>query len=86
MPKSQYVKFLSGNCKIDMQDSFVSKRIIREKIEKHFKLVEAEGSASCQKFKIIRFARLFGGPFVHPSATVKFSIDKNENSVSCRFY
>lgn len=85
MPKLQYVKFLSGNCKIDMQDSFVSPRIIREKIEKHFKLVEAEESTSGQKYKIVRFARLFGGPFVYPSATVNFCINKKENTVSCQF-
>jgi hypothetical protein len=69
-----------------MQDSFVSSRIIREKMEKHFKFVEAEESESDQKYKIVRFARLFGGPFVYPSATVNFSIDRKENSVSCQFF
>ncbi len=86
MPKLQYVKFLSGNCKIDMQNSFVSPRIIREKIENNFKLVVAEETTSKQKYKIVRFARLYGGPFVYPSATVSFSINKSENSVTCQFF
>jgi len=86
MPKLQYVKFLSGNCKIEMQDSFVSPRIIKEKIEKHFKLVAAEETASNQKYKIVRFARLYGAPFVYPSATVSFSINKRENAVTCQFF
>jgi len=86
MPKLQYVKFLSGNCKIDMQDSFVSPRIIKEKIDKHFKLVTREETASKQKYKIVRFARLYGAPFVYPSATVSFSINKKENTVTCQFF
>lgn len=85
MPRLHYVKFLSGNCKIDMQDSFVSPRIIKEKVEKHFKLVEAEETPSKQKYKIVRFARLYGGPFVYPSASVSFSINRKENSVTCQF-
>ncbi len=86
MPKLQYLKFISGNCKIDMQDSFVSSRIIKEKIEKHFKLVETEETASKKKYKIVRFARLFGGPFVYPSATVSFLINKKENTVAFQFF
>jgi hypothetical protein len=69
-----------------MQDSFVSPRIIKEKIEKHFKLVTTEETASKQKFKIVRYARLYGAPFVYPSATVSFSINKRENTVTCQFF
>jgi hypothetical protein len=86
MPKLQYVKFLSGNCKIDMQDFFVSPRIIKEKIEKHFKLVTAEETALKQKYKIVRFGRLYGAPFLYPSATVSFTINKEENTVTCQFF
>lgn len=85
MPKLQYVKLISGDCKIDMQDSFVSSRIIKDQVEKYFKLVTVEETATEQRYKIIRFARLYGAPFVYPSASVRFLINKKENTVRCEF-
>lgn len=44
-----------------------------------------EETALEQKYKIVRFARLYGGPFVYPSATVNFSINRTDNTVICKF-
>ena len=53
MSKLVYLKFLTGNGEINMQDSFVSFRITKEKIEEYFKLVEAEEIASNQKYSYL---------------------------------
>lgn len=71
--------FITGNSPIPLSDKFVSIRLVKEAIEKKYRLAVLEESSTYMKCKIIRYARIYGAPIIFPSATAKFDIKRESD-------
>ena len=78
-------QFLDGSGELHFQGVFLSPRLVREALEKKFKLVTMEESAHHARYKIIRLFRLYGGPAIFPQAKIAITIHKN-NSYSSLYW
>ncbi len=69
--------FFHGNGTIVLRDKFLSLRIIKELLEKQFRIRVLEESSSHLRCKIVRFARLYAFPMPFPNPTLELTF-KNE--------
>jgi hypothetical protein len=72
---------LHGGGTLLVEDKFLSLRIVREALERKFKIVVIEETSKYIKCKIVRFARLYGFPVPFPNPTLEVTF-RNENSGS----
>ena len=72
---------LHGSGTLVVEDKFLSLRIVREALERKFKIVALEETSKYIKCKIVRFARLYGFPVPFPNPTLEVTF-RNENSES----
>lgn len=72
-----YRSIFSSNSKINIKGSFLSPRIIRESLEQKFKIVPIEESPQKMRYKIVRFARLYGAPVIYPSCQLTIVVNKD---------
>ena len=78
-------QFFNGSGELHFENSFLSPRIVKEALERRFRLVAIEESTSHLQYKIIRFIRLYGGPAIFPQARIDITIHK-ENSRSSLYW
>jgi hypothetical protein len=64
----------SGSLLLDHE--FISVRLIKEAVQKKYRLIVLEESPTHMKCKIIRYARFYGAPMVFPNPSVQFVIKK----------
>jgi hypothetical protein len=79
-------QFIDGSGELHFEDSFLSPRIVKEALEKRFRLVVIEESTSHLRYKIIRFFRLYGGPAIFPQARIDITIRKDNFRSSLYWY
>jgi len=72
------MKLLSEKGEISLRDKFISPRLIKDVLRKTFNVSVIDEGPNYIKFRIIRFARLYGFPFIWPQASIEIWI-KNEN-------
>jgi hypothetical protein len=72
--------FISGSGPIALDDKFVSIRLVKEAVQKKFRLAVLEESSTHMKCKIIRYARLYGAPIFFLNATAEFDIKRESDS------
>ena len=72
------MKLLSEICEINLGDKFLSPRIVKDTLGKHFNVTVIDERCNYIKLRIIRLARLYGFPFIWPQASIEVWI-KNEN-------
>ena len=75
--KTIYRKTLSSSGKINVKGSYLSPRIIRECLEEKFRIVPIDESPQKMKYKIVRFARLYGAPVIYPSCQLTIDVNKD---------
>ena len=71
------MKLLSEKCEVTVGNKFLSPRIIKDTLEKHFNVKIVDERSNYIKLRIIRLARLYGFPFIWPQASIEVWI-KNE--------
>jgi hypothetical protein len=79
-------QFINGYSELHFEGVFLSPRIVKEALEKRFKLVTIEESAHHVQFKIVRLFRLYGGPAFFPQARVDITIHKKDSRSSLCWY
>ncbi|MFW8602483.1 hypothetical protein ACOHYD_13510 [Desulfobacterota bacterium M19] len=85
MGKTIYRKFFSSNGKINVKGSFLSPRLTREALEKHFRIVPIDESPNIMRYKIVRFARLYGAPVIYPSSQLSIVVNKDTEEMTYNF-
>jgi hypothetical protein len=75
-------QFINGNGELHFQGVFLSPRVVKEALEKKFRLITIEESSHHVRYKIIRFFRLYGGPAIFPQARIDITIRKNNSHSS----
>ena len=78
--------FITGNGKVILKDKFISVRLVEAALEKEFRLKVIEQSPKFIKFKIVRFARIYGAPAIWPSASLSIVIDNENDTINYKFY
>ena len=77
--------FITGNGEVILKDKFISVRLIVAALEKEFRLKVIEESPKFIKFKIVRFARIYGAPVIWPSASLSIVFDNENDTINYRF-
>lgn len=80
MNTKRIINFITGSAPISLDDKFVSIRLIKEAIQKKYRLTVLEESPTHMKCKIIRYARLYAAPFFFLNATAQFDIKRETDS------
>lgn len=78
--------FFTGNGELTVKDKFVSVRLIQEALEGVFRIDVIEESPSSIKYKIVRFARIYGAPVIWPNASLAIMIDNKTDTIKYRFH
>ena len=72
------MKLFTEKGEINFGDKFLSPRIIKDTLGKYFNVSVIDERSNYIKLRIIRWARLYGFPFIWPQASIEIWI-KNEN-------
>ena len=75
-------QFINGSGELHFEGAFLSPRIVKEALQKRFRLVPIEESSSHLRYKIVRFFRLYGGPAIFPQARIDITIRKDNSRSS----
>lgn len=88
MNTKRIINFITGSASISFDDNFVSVRLIKEAIQKKYRLTVLEETPTHMKCKIIRYARLYAAPFFFLNATAQFDIkkDSHDNTLIINFF
>lgn len=78
--------FITGNGEVILRDKFISVRLVEATLEKEFRLKVIEQSPKFIKFKIVRFARIYGAPAIWPSASLSIVFDNENDTINYKFY
>lgn len=76
----------AGNGEVYLPDKFLSPRLVKEALDKKFNVIIVEETPDYIKFKIIRFIRLYGAPFIWPQASIKVWIDNENDKLIFKFF
>lgn len=79
-------EFFTGSGKIVFEDKFISIGLIRDALEKKFRLVILEESAIHMRCKIIRYARLYAAPALFIPNSVINVVIKREEEITTLYY
>jgi hypothetical protein len=66
--------FFQRRGELHFKEAFLSPRLIREALERWFRLATIEETSTHLRYKIIRFLRLYGGPMFWPQAEIDITI------------
>ena len=69
-----FKQFMSGSGELRFEGVFLSPRIVEEALEKKFSLVPLEESSRYVRYKIVRYFRIYGGPWIFPQARIDITI------------
>ncbi len=75
-------QFFDGSGELQFDEAFLSPRIVREALEKRFRLVVIEETAHQLRGKIVRYARLYAAPVFWPHPTIRVLIHRE--GLRCR--
>lgn len=78
--------FFTGNAEVYLPGKFLSPRLVKEALEKKFNVRVIEETPTYIKFKIIRFIRLYGAPFIWPQASMRVWIDYEHDKLIFKFF
>ncbi len=79
-------QFINGSGELHFESVFLSPRIMKEALEKKFRLVTIEESPHHVQYKIIRLFRLYGGPAPLPQARIDITIRKDNSHLFLYWY
>jgi len=71
---------------IHFHDAFLSPRLVREALEKRFRLVPVQETSTHLRLKIIRLFRLYGGPMIWPQAQIDITLRKDGDGYTLSWY
>ena len=80
------MKVLNEKGEVHLRDKFLSPRIIKEALEKNFNVKVIDEGPDQIKFGIIRFARIYGAPFLWPQATIEIWIENDNDKIIYEFF
>ena len=80
------MKLLSEICEINSGNKFLSPRIVKDTLGKHFNVSVIDERSSYIKLRIIRLARLYGFPFIWPQASIEVWINNENDKLICKFF
>ena len=72
------MKLFSEKGEVNLGNKFLSPRIVKDTLGTFFHVTVIDERSNYIKLRIIRFARLYGFPFIWPQASIEIWI-KNEN-------
>jgi hypothetical protein len=75
-------QFVDGSGGLQFDEAFLSPRIVREALEKRFRLVVIEETAHQLRGKFVRYARIYGAPVFWPHPTIRILIHRE--GLRCR--
>ena len=80
------MKLLYEKCEIAVGNKFLSPRIIKDTLEKHFNVKIVDERSNYIKLRIIRLARLYGFPFIWPQASIEVWIKNEKDKLIYEFF
>jgi hypothetical protein len=80
------MKILNEKVELGLGNEFVSPRLVKESLEKTFKIRVVEERSSYIKLKIIRWARLYGFPFIWFQASIEIWLNRENDKIVYEFY
>jgi hypothetical protein len=78
----QFINVINGSGELHFEGVFLSPRILREALQKKFRLITIEESNHHVRYKIIRLLRIYGGPAFFPQARLDITIRKSNSHSS----
>jgi len=78
--------FLTGNGEVYLLNKFLSARLLKEALDKKFNVLIVEETPAYIKFRIIRWIRLYGAPFIWPQASIRIWIDNKNDKLIFKFF
>ena len=69
-----------------MGDKFLSPRVVKDVLGKKFNVSVIDEGPNYIKFRIIRFARLYGFPFIWPQASIEVWIKNETDKLIYKFF
>jgi len=79
-------RFFQMGGEIHFHDAFLSPRLVREALEKRFRLVPVQETSTHLRLKIIRIFRLYGGPMIWPQAQIDITLRKDDDAYTLSWY
>ena len=81
-------EFFDGSGELQFDEVFVSPRLVREALEKRFRLVVIEETPHQLRGKLVRYARIYAAPVIWPNATISIQIHREglRHRLSWRFH
>ena len=80
------MKILNEKVELNLEGKFVSTRLVKETLEKFFNIRVVEETSSYIKLKIIRWARLYGFPFLWFQASIQIWLDRENDRIVYEFF
>jgi hypothetical protein len=80
------MRLLNEKGEIYLKDKFLSPRLVKEILENKFTIRVIDERSNYIKLRIIRFARLYGFPFIWPQATIEIWINNESNKLIYEFF
>ena len=80
------MKLIAETGEVFLKDKFLSPRLIKEILERKFTVRVVDEGPNYIKFRIIRFSRLYGFPFVWPQSSVEFWVNNETDSLVFKFF
>ena len=80
------MKLLSEKGEVYLRDKFLAPRLIKDALGKNFNVRVIDEGPNYIKFRIIRFARLYGFPFIWPQASIEVWINNETDKLIYKFF
>ena len=80
------MRLLCEKGEVYLGDKFLSPRLVKDVLGKYFNVSVIEERSSYIKFRIIRFARLYGFPFIWPQASIEVWIENENDKLIYEFF
>lgn len=81
-----FARFFQSGGEIHFHDAFLSPRLVREALERRFRLVPVQETSTHLRLKIIRLFRLYGGPMIWPQAQIDITLRKDDDAYTLSWY
>ncbi len=75
-------QFIAGSGELQFDNVFLSPRIVREALEKRFRLVVIEETPDQLRGKLVRYTRIYAAPVIWPNITIRILIRRE--GLRCR--
>ena len=80
------MKLLAEKGEVNLGNKFLSPRIVKDALGKLFNVTVIDERSNYIKLRIIRFARLYGFPFIWPQASIEIWINNENNKLIYEFF